>query len=258
MWLKHKFEEGFIYSAKIGRARFWIQKYFAFWRIALDQEEKAEWAADEFNRVKKLPDGIDWSHLIADKQSTLIVQPALPDKAVVIRPVKIITMLPDMKLDLMIRIPLWVQLYSAAVKPENMLFEFPSIELNPTWFGEPDDGELAYRIGERVVLNLKDEKIGKYEALCPVRIINESPVVLHFQRLSIHADELNIYGNDTHLCTNEIRVIHKEEGAGSDVQIVSGNPSLIPGMRQVASARNKPNRNLFHKSFHLIKSFTQY
>lgn len=258
MWSKYKIEDGQIYTAKAGLTRFWIQRFYSFWRIATFQEEYPEFSVEGLRIVTTLPSGIDWSHMIAGKQNTLIVHPALPDKAVIIKPEQSVTLLPSMKLEILNKIPLWIQLYSSSVKPENLIIEFPSIKLCPTWFGDTDYGELAYRLPGHIIFDLKQDKIEKYEAVCPVKIFNESPKLMNFQRLAIHADQLNLYSGSEFFCTNELRISHKEEEQTSDVQIISGSPSLTEGLKQVSSAREKPNLNLLKKSFHLIKSFTQY
>ena len=135
------------------------------WRFTNMQEDTLEEKADMLKIAKKLPDDVDWSQLVADKHESLFIQPALPDKAVIIRPVKNISVLPSMKIDIVVKIPLWIQFYTGAIKPDNMIHEFPGVNLSPTWFGEPDNGELAYRLPQRIFFNLEG-KIAPYEAIC--------------------------------------------------------------------------------------------
>jgi hypothetical protein len=258
MWSKYKIDDEQIYTAKAGLRRFWIQRFNSFWRIAYGKEDQPDFSIRGLEVVKSLPSDLVWSHLVAGRGNSLILQPALPDRAVVIKPEESIALLPSMKLEIIIKIPLWIQLYSSSVKPENLILEFPSIELSSTWFGDTDNGELAYHLPAHIIFNLKQNAIEKYEAVCPVKIHNESPSSINFQRLSIHADQLTLYSNGEFFCTNELRVFHREEEPASDVQIVGGSPSLAEGMRQFSGARMKPNMNLLRKSFHLIKSITHH
>jgi hypothetical protein len=257
MWSKYKLEEEKIYSAKLANMRFWIQKYHTLWRIVNTQEESLEEQLQELKIVSSLAEELDWTHLVADKHDTLIIQPALPDKAVIIRPIKNISVLPSMKIDIVVRIPLWLQFYTSSVKPENLLLEFPGIPLSSTWFGEPDNGELAYRLPQSIHFSLEG-KVAPYEAICPVRIQNESTETLHFQRLSVPANQLNLYINTLGIFSNEVRVEYTGDEKMNTVNIVTGGPAIAAGSKLIAEARSKHSKNLLKKSFHLIKSFTQY
>ena len=221
------------------------------------EEENTEEKPDTLKPVKKLPEDLDWTHLVADKHDSLFIQPALPDKAVIIRPVKNISVQPSTKIDIIVKIPLWIQFYTSAIRPENRIHEFPGITLNPTWFGEPDNGELAYRLPQRIHFSLED-KITPYEAICPVRVYNDSSGLLIFLRLSVPVDQLNLYMNNAGIFTNEVRVNYTGDERMNTVNIMSGSPGIAVASKQLAEARNKPNKNLLKKSFHLIKSFTQY
>jgi hypothetical protein len=256
MWSKFKFEDEQIYSAKAGYTRFWIQRYYAFWRISTRFEDTSEFDAEGLQKVKSLPENFEWQQMIAGKQSSLIIHPALPDKALIIKPEDNISLMPAMKLDLLIKIPLWIQIYSSSVKPENLIFEFPTIELSSTWFGDTDDGEMAYRLPRHILFDFKPEEIEKSEAICPVKIHNDSETLIRFQRISVPASQLTLFSNGKIFFTNEIRVIHNGDELASDLQIFGPSSNYVQGLKPISAARMKTNMNLLRKSFHLIKSFT--
>ncbi len=258
MWSTYKFEEHTIYSAKAGHMLFWIGRLNSFWQVATTWEKSIAFTSEGLKEVKSIPTDIRWNQLVAGKHNDLIIHPALPDRPVIIKPDESVAVLPSMKIELMIKIPLWIQLYSHSVKPQNLIYEFPSVQLRQTWFGDSDSGELAYRLPGNIFYGLAKDPIQKFEAVCPVRIHNESTSLMSFQRLSIHAHQLNLYTNGDIFCTNELRVSHKEEEQESDVQIVNGSPGLAGGHKQISDARIKTNTNLLRKSFHMLKSFTQY
>jgi hypothetical protein len=258
MWQKYKIEEGKIYSGKPGKIRFWIKKQQKIWQFCSSEKDSNEISDEGIQQVSKLPAGVEWTNIVADKHTGLYIVPALPDRPVIIKPEKIFTILAGTTIDIFARIPVWIQLYASSVKVENLIIEFPSIELSSTWFGDPDNGELAYSLPGTIHYQFVKEKITAYDAICPIQIRNDSDSVLNFQRLSVPVNELNIYSNQQILVSNQVRFHYKGEDKTSEVQIVSGSPTLVENLKQLSSARSKVNTGLLHKSFHMIKSFTQY
>jgi hypothetical protein len=259
MWQKHKFEENKIYTAKIGFTRFWVEKQQKIWRIAYrNEEEQKPSLNDSLEEVSSLPDNISWNQFIADKQNTIQFAPSLPDRPVVIKPEIPFTIMAGTSLNIYIKIPLWIWLYSSSVKPENLLYEIVSTELSSTWFGDPTSGELAYSIQSGIVQNLTEISLAPNEAVCPIQIRNESLSILHFQRLSIDVTQLNIYANQNMICTNEVKVRFRGEEQNTEVQIIQSNPSFQEDLKLIGNARNLPDKSLFRRSFYFIKYFNQY
>ena len=259
MWQKHKFEENKIYTAKIGFTRLWVEKQQKIWRIAFCNEEDTRSSSDKsFEIAPAIPDNITWNQYIADKHSTLQLSPSLPDRPIVVKPEIPFTIRTGTNLDIFVKIPLWVQLFSSSVKPKNLLYEIITTELSSTWFGDPTSGELAYSLQSGIIQNLTEIDIAPNEAICPIQIRNESLSILHFQRLSIDVTQLNIYANQNLVCTNEVKVQFRGEEQNTEVQIIQSVPSVQESLKLIGNARNLPDKNLFRKSFYFIKSFTQY
>ncbi len=258
MWQKYKFEENKIYTAKIGNTRLWVEKQQKIWRIASLNEGVSESSSSGFEVVQTPTENISWNQYIADKHSTLHLVPTPPDRPVVIKPEVPFTIMAGTNLDIYIKIPLWIQLYSSSVKPENLLFEIVTTELSSTWFGDPTNGELAYSLQSNIIQKVSEINTFPTEAICPVQIRNDSQAILNFQRLSIDVNQLNVYANQNLICTNEVRVRFRGEEQNTEVQIVQVNPSIQEGLKQIGYARSIPDKNLLKKSFYFIKSFTQY
>ncbi len=258
MWHKYKFEENKTYSTKIGKTRLWIEKQKKIWRIASQIEEQKEFLSDGFQIIQTVPENIPWQQYVGDKNNNLQLLPNLPNQPVVIKPEIPFTIMAGMNLDIYVKIPLWIQLYSSSVKPENLLFEMSTTELSLTWFGDPTNGELAYSLQSDIIQKVPDNGSLTDEAICPINIRNDSLSILNFQRLSIDTNELNVYANQNLLCTNEVKVKFKGEEQNSEVNILHGSPAIAEGLKQIGYARSKPDKNLLRKSFYFIKSFTQY
>ncbi len=258
MWQKYKFEENKIYTLQLGKIRIYIRKLNKIWQITTYTVEIPEYSNKGFELITAQPEDIIWNNYIADKHTSLQLVPTLPDRPVVIKPEIPFTILSGMSLDIFITIPLWIQFYASAIKPENLLYEFATRELSSTWFGDPTNGELAYFLQSPIKQKLTDLEFFTDKAICPIRISNDSQTTLNFQRLSIDANQLNVYTNQNLLCTNEVKVRFKGEEQNTEVQIVQGSPDIAEGLKQVGYARSKPDKNLLKKSFYYIKSFTQY
>lgn len=259
LWQKYKFEEGEILSSSISQYRFWIKKQQKIWQVALLKSAETSVSHDaQLVKVPELNAGCDWEYSIADKHSHAYIMPATPDRPLIIKSSKKISILPGMNLDIFIEIPVWIQLYSSSVKAENLLLEFPSTQLSSTWFGDPDNGELAYSYPNEIYFRPEDIDPLEGNAICPIRIKNESDITLELHRLSVPIVQLNLYANEKILCTNEVNVRYKGEDYTSEIQIAGSNPAISEGLKLLANARIKSSRNFLKKSFSFIRSIADY
>ncbi|MBN1950515.1 MAG: DUF432 domain-containing protein [Bacteroidales bacterium] len=259
LWQKYKFGEAEIYSSAIGQYQFWIKKQGKLWYVArMKMAEASQSVESKLDKVTSLAEGSDWEFNIADKHCHAYIMPATPDRPLIIKSSKKISVLPRMSLDLFIEIPVWIQLYASSVKPENLLLEFPSSELSSTWFGDPDNGELAYSYSKEIIYDPEEIRPVSGNAVCPIRIKNESDITLNFQRLSVPIFLLNLYGNSEMLCTNEVNVRYKGDDNTSEIHIAGNNPSVSEGLKLIVNARIKSNRSFLKKSFSFIKSIADY
>lgn len=257
MWQKYKFEENKIYTAQIGSTRLWVKKQDKIWLISSGKEEARIQSTKGFEVINQLPEYVSWNQYIADKHTGFQLIPALPDRPIVVKPEVPFTILSGMSLGILLKIPVWIQLYTSTLKPENLIFECATNGLSSTWFGDPTNGELSYELQSEIIQKLP-ESCSADVAICPITIRNDSQTTLDFHRLLIDVNQLNIYGNSKLLCTNEVKVRFKGEEQNTEVQIVHGNPELAGDLKQVGYARTKTDKNLLKKSFYFIKSFTQY
>ncbi len=257
MWQKYKLEEGKTYHGQFATLGIWIQREGKVWHLATDLSKTRE-AIKPFDIQPPGALKTGWTHHISDSHTSLYILPALPDRPVVVKPVENYTVLPEMQLDILVQIPLWIQLYASSVKPEQLMLDIPVEAMSSTWFGDPVSGELAYSLPGELFLKMEELSPSSKYAVCPVRIRNLSDTTLNFERLSLHANQLNIYENKGRLFTNEVRVKYRGEDQQSEVQIVSGSPAMATGSSLLASARIRENKGLLQKSFYFIKSFTQY
>lgn len=257
MWGNYSIEKDKTHHWKLGDTDIWVRKIDKEWLIA--SKTRSENENQDLSTVDSgHHEGLEWFSIVTDKSMSLTVLPALPDRPVVVKPKSVFNLLPNMSIQLYIHIPLWIQFYQASHKSETLLYELPGIGLSSTWFGNTDNGVLSYTNPKEVFTRLDTDSLHPYEAICPVKITNKDTTMLNFQRLLINVELLSLYSHKQMIYTGEIKVIFKGENVVADIQYVSSAPSFIENARHLSKPRNTERKNVLRKSFHFIKSLTDY
>ena len=257
MWGKHTIEKDMTQQWKLGETDIWVRKIDKEWLIARKIiKESDDQVISTYD--SRYPEGLEWYSIVTDKSMSLNVLPALPDRPVVVKPMSVFNLLPNMSINLFIHIPLWIQFYQSTTKNESLLIEFPGNELSSTWFGNTDNGVLSYTNPKEVFTSLETGKLHPYEAICPVKITNKYSEMLRFQRLLINVEFLSLYSDKEILYTSEIKVIFKGENTVADIQYAQSAPSFVENAQHLSKPRNPEKKSVLRKSFHFIKSLTDY
>ena len=245
IWQKIKLAPGEKFELLIGAVRFSIIRYQREWRIGWVRNPAKKTAGTDY----------EWTYFISER-SEINILPALPDRSLVLKPSHLVRVMPKTSIMNFIRIPIWVQFYTGAVKPENMVFEFPVEDLSSTWFGEPDIGELAYSLPHPTETAFTQPLLQSNYAICPLNISNESTEILDFQRLLVSVRYLSIYNEGDLLCTNETKVRYKGELHSNEVTFIQGKPNLSKNLQHLSSPRETTTKSILKKSFSLIKNLS--
>jgi len=257
MWTKYNLEKDKAYCWRIGLLEIYVRKIRKEWQIA-HRKGESFYSLIEIAKEVPEPEQVEWKSFITDKNDSLHIVPALPDRPIVVKPGSKFRLLPGKHVQLFIYIPACIQFYSGTVQHSSLIYEIPMEELSSTWFGDPDNGILAYSIPGSFHQTLEKDLIHDHEIICPVRIYNTSPSYLDIQRLCIHSESLSIYNDSSQLITNEIKLSFKGESLISDIHYFHHAPSFAEKAKHLAYPRNPDRNNVFRKSFHFIKSLTEY
>lgn len=200
---------------------------------------------------------LEWASFIS-KSNHIHCLPALPDRPIVLKPTASLKVLAEQSVELYICIPINLQFYAEAVNNEQLIFEVSSEDRSSTWFGEPDNGVLAYSLYVDLSATLETPQSTSHHIICPVKVTNDSSQPLEVQRLLLQVPYLKIFESESTLWTNEIHIEFKGESEVSDVDYKKRPPSFVKNAKQIADARSSKSSNVISKSFHFFKSLTSY
>lgn len=187
----------------------------------------------------------------------LLVVPALPSKPVVFKNSGM-RILPGQSMRFFVKIPVWLQFYHTDNAPENFISEYSLSRLSDTWFGDPDEGEPAFALGNfyQKDLALLDPK--PWEAVCPVHIRNLSNLLLEVQRLIIRVENLALGISDNQLITSLTEIEYKGKEQVSSVNYSIQDSVHGKDFRQLTPPRNAGTRSSSLKiNFHFMKTIYQ-
>jgi len=256
IWGKYELKNGENFQFEGGRTLVFVRRLTNGWMISgKTQNEISNQLA--FEACEPFQPTGDEAIFQTGRSEVLHVQPALPLKPVVLRNNKTINVSPKQSIKLYLAIPLNVQFYYSQADEEHLMHEVSLDILSDTWFGESDNGEPAFSIGQRVSLSPEDLELKKHEAFCPVKINNNSNHLLELQRLIIRVENLSLYQTHNQFITSRLSIDFKGPDQisnldfSTDKSIHGDHPVLL------AKARNPVTKTILGKSFYFIKHLTQ-
>lgn len=186
----------------------------------------------------------------------LQLRPALPDRALVVRPEAGFRIPPGERIQFFVSVPLWLQVLLCG-KGDVVCADVPSVVLSNTWFGSLSSGELGYALRTRARRAADQFEILPGAALSPVRVRNNSSKVLEFERLCIRVPGFSLFRGSANFWTNELSVSYR--GDGQDERVVQGllAPSAESGAALACPARVNVKRGLLVKSLQTVASLVE-
>ncbi len=242
-------------AIKAGKLHLQVKRFSMGWGF------KANETASEAEEVSSEENISDFQVSESDlfqtgKQDDLLIVPALPPKPVVLKNSGI-RILPDQNMRFFVKIPLWLQFYRSELGNENFITEYPLFRLSDTWFGEPDEGEPAYALGNFYQKNLSLIEVKPWEAICPVNIRNNSNTLLEVQRFIIRTDYLSLVFSNNQIFTSLTDIEYKGKEQISSASYSLNNSIHGDSFRQIAQPRNAGGKSLLKINFHFIKNIYQ-
>lgn len=253
MWNTYEIETGNEKSWQLGHHLFWVRRTDAKnWQIAKKYFTNKQSIPTEVIETNEL----EWNNFFLEGGNKIELLPALPDRAMVIKPASNIKLLPDESLELFVNLPVWIQIYAYKKQERKFLHEFPSKIMSSTWFGENDAGELAYSMDNRMSLIESDLEDSDARITCKIVVMNESDEIMDFQRLNLRVEHLAIYRKNNKLFATPVEFQYKGTGELSRVSY-STEIGKDKAYTLVNKERVRPDKNILKRSFSFIKSVYQ-
>ncbi len=187
------------------------------------------------------------------KSGKLIVSPSLPDKPLVFKGSRL-HVSPGQRLSFFLKIPLSVQFYFSKSQSKNLFCELLTKRLKDTWFGEPYDGEPAFALGSDFNFSANEAEPDETEAVCPITIHNNWPLVLEVEQLIIRVENLALYRVENKFMTSQVAIEYKGKDVISSATYHYSKQIHGEKADTVLQPAISSGRNLRKINFHFIKN----
>lgn len=189
-----------------------------------------------------VPDGAAWSRwALPDGCGTLRITPVFPDRPLVVKPEHAFTLVRRARARIYVRVPVWVRV-EALVGPgarPHRLTEIPTLTLSETWWGDFQDGELAYWLVTKGRRKVTDDLFLPHLAISTIQLDNLSDDDLAVEKHILRTEHLSIYEESGHLWAEEVRIEYRGEDEGTEIHMDDRPPREAVGAREISPARHQ-------------------
>jgi hypothetical protein len=187
--------------------------------------------------------------LVKRTESSITVMPKLADRAMVIRPSSVISILPDQSSYLYVSTQLWIAF--ALTQNSKPMFDVPLWMPSDSWFGESNmEGEICYAKYSEANVDLSSLKKRSHRVFTCIQIINEHEETLHIKRIKMPMPLLDLYVDDEgQFWSDSICLTHNEDHNKPSFEINRLHKSKdISAYKRLSPARKPSDSNLFLRS----------
>jgi hypothetical protein len=240
------------------RRSIWVERVESEWHVLTQEEpESGKDARSGFVARAEKPRSEQWRHYLHKDGARLSPAPVLPDRPLVVKPDRSLTLLPGQNAIFFLELPLWFRLSTVGSRP-SMIFEEPLNVLTRTWFGDPLTGELCYGLATRLHHALDSADVSACIAICPLTVTNDSDTDLPFEKICLHAENLSVFRGSRRLWSNSLTVVFKGADLATQIEIAQGAPGYEDGLVQVSAARLPASGWNIRRTFGMLKSFADF
>lgn len=187
-------------------------------------------------------------YLLGDTTDTLIIEPSLADRAVVVRPNRPLVVMPQEKINLYVSTPIWV----TVLIPERdvPMADIPFWRPSDSWFGPSTmSGDLCYSKYTDAKLDIERLEKRSHRASTMVTIKNDQDKPLTIERLNIPVPALKLYVNqDGEFWTDQVSILQRFEHNKSISHVRHSPPENIQLMELVSESRELSKKASFLSS----------
>jgi hypothetical protein len=268
LWNPYPLESGICVHFSLGDLDVWVERYDIEWHVHTAYRNRPvslrtvepDFTIQTIPKEQK-PVTTEWKHYLVRNAPCLYPTPAIPDRPLVVKPDRLLVILPGETAQFFIFFPLWLRFMVGPIGRKvspRLLFEIPIFRMKSTWFGDPVSGELCYATETRLFTDFNALPEHPLFAICPLRIRNDSTIELPFDKICLHTEVLSLYGGESRIWTNASEVIFKGADQETVVEPSKQPPSFEPRVRLLASPRQVSDTWYFKRTFSLLKIITGF
>ena len=236
----------------------YVERVEQEWHVlsVADRQNAREASRTIIERSRK-PASSEWRHYLSQESDPVQPQPVLPDRGIVAKPDRSLTLLAGESAKFFLEIPVWFRM-NAGRERQVQVFEEPLAVLSNTWFGDPVNGELCYGLATRLHQSMSSIVPAAWRAVCPMAVTNDSATDLAFERICLHVQNLAVFRGPERLWTNGLSVLFRGAEQASHIQVSPGPPEFEPGLAPAAPARQPAESWDIRKTFSRIREFADF
>jgi hypothetical protein len=236
----------------------WVERIETEWHVLSTPERgRAGDARSMFVQRTEKPQSSEWKHYLHKESGRVQPSPVLPDRPLVVRPDRALTLLQGQSTIFYLELPVWFRLSTTGRRPTR-IFEEPLCTLTRTWFGDPVTGELCWGLATRLHHSLDSVEPAAWIAVCPLMIENDSDTDLDFEKICLHVENLSVFRGPRRLWANSLNVIFKGPDQSTQIEIVHTPPEFEKGLTLASTARQPAAGWNIRKTFGMLKYFTDF
>jgi hypothetical protein len=228
----------------------------AIWCIKVDRELRLAWKRHDQNRDtddSNLPEELEWQRwAFSQKKPRIEIKPVFPDRPVLVKPENPFTVAEDAQVRIFVRVPIWIRI-NLMGKQKTQLVEIPVVTLSNTWFGTFQEGDLCYWISSGARLTIEPDSKRSYLAICPIQLIDRSPVNLNVEKICLRVEHLSLFYYHGQLWAGETQVTYKGNTEISEIKYSQKAPKESRNAKLLVEPRIRIDKSITARTFSTIK-----
>lgn len=253
-WGSLSFEESSKVRLEIGPLCLWIARAEHEWLVQWQQAQDPMLDMAQVVRDVECPAIKDEDGVLRFATSwegfRLRIYPSLADRGVVVRPETPTILGPHDEVAFYVSTPLWLCLETDTGIP---IMEVPTFRPSDTWFGDFQDGELAYASRTAGRVSLSDVRPYHARALTKVSIRNEANEPMMIERINIPVPLLTLFqDSEDRFWTESLSLIAQERGSLVQLQLSPSAPKEAKNAERVTMPRTESSSNVLVRALHRL------
>lgn len=245
-------------AIRLGGRDLWIR--WSDGEIQVATEERKEHAGDlatwGYGEPPPSPaESAEWSRWATPSGERRIgLHPVLPDRPVVLEPEWPFRLLPGAEAKVLVRVPLWIRIELVREEGSLKVQEIPAVTLSDTWWGELDQGELAFWLPTTARRAMAPRLFAPHVAVCPLLVRNEADSELGVEKLALRVAHLSLFHLEGRIWADESRVRYQGGEEGSRIEMTGRPPEEAAGAALVSGPRTPVEKGFRARTFGWLRS----